>query len=131
MSFADRHNKGNKFNYRTPEGTEIEFLSAKEVFEMGEPFRVLAIYPNDSGYYGRTYNLVSENGKQINAPKYMNEAIEEILESSEDIADINNGVVGVEGYEYVKEVKAKKGITKKKCYGLNWVDMESDLPFNN
>lgn len=94
MSFASRNNKGSKFTYQAPEGVTPEFKKLSE-FPVGTRFRIVAMYINSKGKYEDHPVFITDQNIHLDIPAGNRKDVEKILESDEDIADINEGKVGI------------------------------------
>ena len=119
MSFATRHNKGNKFDIDT-EG--FKYFSLKELFdEFGEDYihGLQGIYINRKSEYGDAPVAILTD-RFANLPSHLLEECQEILNSDEDVAEIKAGKVGFSIYPYQKEDRKGKMQT---YYSIRWEDM--------
>lgn len=116
MSFANRFNKGKKFNFNT-EG--LEFSTLKEEFEKnGEEhvYTLKSIFINTKSKYGH-HPIFATETFLVGCPQHMLETANEILNDNEAINAINNNKVGFTIYLY----KAEKFDTD--AYGIKFVDL--------
>ena len=118
MSFATRHNKGNKFDVNF-DGFEMKRLEDLFSDDPDAIYPVQALYITKKGEYGPSPFVVSD-GFCVYLPGHMLEEIEGILASDDDIADIKTGKVGFCVYSYEKEVKKKM----QTFYSINWCDVD-------
>ena len=93
MSFAAKHNKGSKFSVDTEGWSEYRDLKSlyKEDPEAVRP--VYGFYINKKSQFGNAPVIICD-GYYVNCPKHMLDDVMDILQSAEDIADINDGKVG-------------------------------------
>lgn len=115
MSFASRHNRGNRWDIKTD---NFEYKKITEVVAAdGEdvPYKVFGVLYNPTGKYGESVVVILESCF-VNLPKHMVETVKEILASSEDVEDIKAGKVGIEFYSY-------QGSDGKTYYSANWIDL--------
>lgn len=117
MSFAAKHNRGNKFNIDTEGWTEYRDLKSlyKEDKDAVRP--VHGFYINTKSQYGDAPVIISD-GYYVNCPKHMLSEVKEILQDQEDIDAINAGKVGFT----IRTYKAAN-YKNKTCYGIDFVDM--------
>ena len=113
MSFATRHSKGSKFNVNT-EGYTYAKLSD---LELGKAYVIQALYINTKGNYDPNPIAPIIDGVLVNLPAHLTNEVKAIIESDEDVADINAGKVGFEVEEYDKDGKTLRGI--------KWVDIDA------
>ena len=116
MSFANRFNKGKKFDFNT-EG--LEFSTLKEQIEKNGPDKVYtlkSIFINTKSKYGH-HPIFATDSFLVGCPQHMLETANEILNDAEAISDINNNKVGFTIYPY----KAEKFNTE--AYGIKFVDL--------
>lgn len=116
MSFANRHNtKKAHFEVDT---TNFEFKSLAQLKNEydDEVHKILGAYINTKSKYGNAPVVITDNCF-VNLPKHLLETFLKILESDEDVADINNGKVGFKIRTY-----SPKG-TNSVCYTIDFVDM--------
>lgn len=115
MSFANRHNKVNRW------GIDTKGFDYKKISEIiaadGEDtvYKVYGVLLHKGGKYGDSAAVILESC-YVNLPNHMAADVEKILDTEEDCADIRAGVVGIEFYSY----ESKNGNV---CYSANWVDM--------
>ena len=120
MSFASRHNNKNPFTNVPEYGDSPTFKSLKELYEANGAdckYRFYGYYVNTKGNYGDAPAAYLDK-YIVNFPQHMLADMKDF--DDQDIEDINTGKVGftIETYE-----KTMKNDSKKKCYGINWVDM--------
>lgn len=99
MSFASRNNKGNKFTWKAPEGSEVVFKKLKDYPE-NTRFKIVAMYINSKGKFKDHPVFVTDQNIHIDIPSGNTNDVLKILSSDEDIADINAGKVGIEVTRY-------------------------------
>lgn len=127
MSFASKHNKSteNLFTFQQAEG--VPWTKTAELYAHGytsedKAIVCLGLFINRSGRYD-PYPVMICQGFNVNLPAHMLKEVEEILNSPEDIAAINNAQVGAYVYEYTNSRGGKS-------YGLCWVDIPTEnLPY--
>ena len=117
MSFAARHQKGSLFDCNT-EGFEYKKLSELYAEEPDHEHQLQGLYINRKSQYGDAPVAITTDFF-VNLPEYMLEEVQEILRSSEDVADIKAGKVGFKVETYEKQV----GKQTKTCYGIRWIDI--------
>ena len=120
MSFANRHNKGSKFNVDT---TDYEYFTLEGLYESNgadEVYVLQGIYINHKSQFGDAPVAICE-GFFANLPSYMLDECLDLLKCDEDIDDIKAGLVGFKIEPYEKEVGKKP----KTCYGIKWVDIDA------
>lgn len=117
MSFAAKHNKGNKFAIDTDGWTEYRDLKSlyKEDPEAVRP--VHGFYINTKSQFGNAPVIISD-GYFVNCPQHMLSDVKEIMQDQEDIDEINGGKVGFK----VRTYKATN-YKNKICYGIDFVDL--------
>ena len=125
MSFANKYNKGGKFDLNVKAFTDYYSLE-KLYTENGKDavYKLGAVYINKKSKFGPapTFAVVDSKftcgGYFVNIPAYMLEQANEILTDAEAIAEINGGKVGfvIETYE-----AGKYG--NKVCYGVRFTDL--------
>jgi len=114
MSMLSKFNKGQRFTYQAPQGTEwykLSDLVDNNTLEAVYP--VKALYVNHKSKYGDEPVIVS-SGALINAPQHLLSTVEEMLNDDEVVKYINDGNVSFKVYEY--ESKNGKG------YSVRWID---------
>lgn len=121
MSFASKHNKEKLFNVDT---TDMEYMSMGEAFNKygkNAVYVVGALYINTKGKYddAPVAAVGADNGEwfMLNLPAHMTDECRDILNDSDDIADINAGKVGLKLYPYHSKQY------NRDCFSANWVDM--------
>lgn len=117
MSFANRHNKGSKFNIDT-DGWDYKKLSDLYDDDSDAIHVVQGLYINKKSQYGAAPVAICE-GYCVNLPGHLTEEVEDILASADDVSDIKAGKVGFSIYTYDKMVGKKN----KVCYSINWEDL--------
>lgn len=102
MSFADRHKKGSVFTWKVPEelGKNAEFKKLKDYPE-GTKLKIMAMYINSKGKYKPHPVFITDTNTFVDIPAGNTEEVEKIMQTPEDIADINNGKVGIQIENYV------------------------------
>lgn len=118
MSIASKYNKGAGFNFKVPE--DFTYDSPEELYtKNGEKqvYNVKAIYINHKSQYGDAPVIVTDSC-MVNAPQHLNETVNEMLQDSEVIEAVNNGLLGFTIYPY-STTKAKGTY-----YSIKWVDIE-------
>lgn len=117
MSFANKHNKGSKFNIDTEGWSEYRDLKSlyKEDADAVRP--VYGFYINRKSQYGDAPVIISD-GYFVNCPKHMLDEVKEILADPADVADINAEKVGFKVRTY-----EAKNYKNRKCYGIEFVDL--------
>ena len=116
MSFANRFNKGRKFDYST-EG--LEFTSLADLYNSngGDKEYVLkAVFINTKSKFGDTPVFASEYFL-VNAPQHLLDTVKDILSDNDAINDINNNKVGFTIYPYKSE---KFNVD---TFGIKFVDL--------
>lgn len=116
MSFANRFNKGKKFDFDT---SKLEFTSLSDLFNNNgadKVYTLRAMFINTKSKYGNTPVFASDDFI-VNAPSHMLDTVNEILTDAEAIASINNGKVGFKIYPYKSE---KFNV---ETFGVNFVDL--------
>lgn len=116
MSFANRFNKGKKFDFNT-EG--LEFTTLEEQFKKnGEDkvYTLKSIFINTKSKYGH-HPIFATDSFLVGCPQHMLVTANEILNDNDAINDINNNKVGFTIYHY----KAEKFDTD--AYGIKFVDL--------
>lgn len=116
MKFANRFNKGRKFDVDT---TNFQYESLADLFNRNgkdKVYKLTAIYINRKGKFGEAPVFATEDCF-VNAPSHMVEVVNEILTDDEAIASINRGEVGFKIYPYVAEK------FNRDCFGINFVDL--------
>lgn len=117
MSFASRHNKGNKFDVNF-DGFEEKKLNVLFAEDPEAIHTVKAVYISKKGKYGASPFVVCD-GYCVYLPQHMVDEINEILSSDEDVAAIKAGTVGFTVYEY----EIPEDYPGKKFYSINWEDI--------
>ena len=122
MSFANKYNKGRKFNYDT---TGLGYVSLHDLYNINgadKVYTLRGIFINKKSMYGDTPVFACDDGL-VNAPRHLLDTVNDILSSEEDIAAINNGTVGFKIYTYTQEK-----FNNKTCFGVSFVDIDTN-PF--
>lgn len=117
MSFANRFNKGKKFDFNT-EG--LEFTSLADLYNANgadKQYTLKAIFINTKSKYGDTPVFASPEFL-VNAPMHMLDTVKEILSDESAITDINDNKVGFMIYPY----KAEK--FNVDTFGVKFVDLK-------
>ena len=117
MSFANRFNKGKKFDFNT-EG--LEFTSLADLYNSNgadKQYTLKAIFINTKSKFGDTPVFASPEFL-VNAPMHMLDTVKEILSDNDAITAINNGEVGFTIYPY----KAEK--FNVDTFGIKFVDLK-------
>ncbi len=116
MSFANRFNKGKKFDFNT-EG--LEYTSLADLYNAnGEKahYTLRAIFINSKSKYGEAPVFAIDNAL-VNAPSHLLDTVKEILSDNDAIASINEGKVGFTIYPY----KAEK--FNVDTFGIKFIDL--------
>lgn len=111
MSFANRYNKGSKFDIDTT-GFNYVKLSA---LDPGEVYTLKGFYINTKGEYGATPVAILSDCF-VNLPAHLLPTVQDMLLSDETVADIKAGKCGFMQREYTD----KKGNTR---VSVEWVDL--------
>lgn len=115
MGFADRHNKGSKFDIDI-EG--FEFKSLSELFKRDKGkgvYTMNGVYINRKSKFGAHPVAICEGDEMlVDLPAHMLEDIQDMLASPEDVEDIKNGEARFMIEEYVQKDY------NRKCYGIKW-----------
>ena len=117
MSFANRFNKGKKFNFNT-EG--LEFTSLADLYNANgenKEYILKAIFINTKSKFGDTPVFASDKFL-VNAPSHLLDTVNEILSDASAIASINNDEVGFTIYPYKSE---KFNVD---TFGIKFVDLK-------
>ena len=116
MSFANKHNKGSKFNFDT---SNLPYMERRLAFEQygDNAVKVTAIYINKKSKFGDAPVVATET-ELINLPTYMLDECKEIIADQDDVDAINAGKVGIVFEEFEDKT------FHKKCIGARWVDLD-------
>ena len=117
MSFANRFNKGKKFDFNT-EG--LEFTSLADLyngFGADTQYTLKAVFINTKSKFGDTPVFASDTFL-VNAPNHMLDTVKEILADNDAITSINNNEVGFTIYPYKSE---KFNV---ETFGIKFVDLK-------
>lgn len=115
MSFADRHKKGSVFTWKVPEDKEAIFKKLSD-YPVGTKLRVMAMYINSKGKYKPHPVFITDANIFIDIPAGNTEEVEKIMQTPEDIADINDGKVGIEIEAYTSKQYGAR-------IGFHFIDM--------
>lgn len=116
MSFANRFNKGKKFDFNT-EG--LEFTSLSDLYNgngADAQYTLKAVFINTKSKFGDTPVFASDKFL-VNAPSHLLDTVKEILSDAEAVASINNNKVGFSIYPYKSE---KFNVD---TFGIKFVDL--------
>ena len=116
MSFANRFNKGKKFDFNT-EG--LEFTSLADLYNAnGEKteYTLKAIFINTKSKFGDTPVFATDKFL-VNAPSHLLDTVNEILSDADAIKAINDNKVGFTIYPYKSE---KFNVD---TFGIKFVDL--------
>jgi len=116
MSFANRFNKGKKFDVDT---SELGFVTLGELYEKnGEnrQYLLTAIFINNKSKYGPSPVFATPEFL-VNIPQHMLDTVNEILLDSDAVDSINSAKVGFTIYQY----NSDKFNTV--AYGVKFVDL--------
>lgn len=111
MSFANRYNKGTKFDIDT---TGFKYVKLVEL-KVGETYKLCGLYINTKGEYGASPVAILEDCF-VNLPSHLLDVVRDMLISDETIADIKAGKCGFTPEEYTD----KKGKTR---VSVKWCDL--------
>ena len=117
MSFASRHNKGNKFTVNT-EG--YQFVRMADLYQQDPQavHQVAALYINTKGKFDdHPVAVLPQKRALVDLPAHMTEEVRAILENAEDCADIEAGKVGLQFETYISRTYNREAI------GCRWVDL--------
>lgn len=114
MSFAKKHNKGNRLF-----DIDVKDFKFKKLSEIGtDPIKIDGLYINRKSEFGNhPVAIVCDKKILIDLPNHMTQEVEDILTDTEDIEAIKNGEVGIIAENYT----SKK--YKKECVGVSFVDI--------
>ena len=102
MSFANRFNKGKKFDFDTK---DLEFTSLADLFNsngQAEVYTLKAIFINTKSKFGDTPVFATPDFL-VNAPSHLLDTVKEILADNDAIDSINKNKVGFSIYPYTSE----------------------------
>ena len=102
MSFANRFNKGKKFDFNTE---NLEFTTLADLYKANgekKEYTLKAIFINTKSKFGDTPVFATPDFL-VNAPMHMLDTVKEILSDGEAIDSINNNKVGFTIYPYKSE----------------------------
>lgn len=111
MSFANRYNKGNRFDIDTT-GFKYVKLSA---LDPEQTYELKGLYINTKGEYGASPVAILSDCF-VNLPAHLLPVVNDMLLSDETIADIKAGKCGFTPREYTD----KKGASR---VSVEWVDL--------
>lgn len=117
MSFASRHNKGNRFSIDT---TGFQFARMADLYQQDPQavHPVAALYINTKGRYDdHPVAVLPQEKVLVDLPAHMTEEVRGILENAEDCADIEAGKVGIQFEKYFSKTYNREAI------GGRWVDL--------
>ncbi|MGL4997978.1 MAG: hypothetical protein ACRC5T_03170 [Cetobacterium sp.] len=110
MSITSKYNKV-VFNYVIPPTHEFITMSELYTINPSETYRLNGLYINKKGKFGDSPIAISDNFI-LNLPKHLLDTINAMLNDSEMIGFINDGMVGFSIYSY-----------KPGFYSVKWCDL--------
>lgn len=110
MGFAKTHTKGAKFSINT-EGFEFRKISE---FPLEKEMIVRGAFISKGGKYGNSPAIILDDCI-MNAPRHMQEDIEDLLASEEAIEQVEAGLLAISIYEY----EDNNGKTQR---SFKWID---------
>lgn len=113
MSFANRYNKGNKFDIDT---TGYNFLKLSEL-EPGEIYKLVGLWINYKGNYGPSPVAIID-GNFVNLPSYTLSEVQDMLTDDDTINDIKAGKCGFS----VRPYRDRNGASR---LGIHWEDVNA------
>lgn len=118
MSFANRYNKGNKFNINTDGFTYKKITDIVTEDNIDNIYVVAGLYINTKGRFeDHPVAVLPEIQTLVDLPSHMTEQVREILQDPEAVADINAGKVGIMFEKY------KSRTYNRECIGCRWADL--------
>lgn len=117
MFNASKYNKGNKFDFRTPES--FQFTTLETLYKVNgadKVYTIKALYINRKSQYG-DHPVIVTDAELVDCPKHLLDTVENMINDDEAVEAINSGKVGFSVYTY----KDKKH--NKTCYSVNWEDI--------
>lgn len=111
MSFANRYNKGTKFDIDT---TGFKYFKLTDL-TVGNTYALKGFYINTKGEYGASPVAILED-RFVNLPSHLLDVVRDMLVNDETIADIKAGKCGFIPREY----EDKKGKTR---VSVEWCDL--------
>lgn len=111
MSFANRFNKGNKFNIDT---TGFDYLKLSEL-DKEKVYTLKGVFISTRGSYGPSPVAIID-GHFVNLPAYTLSVIQDMLTDDEAIEWIKSGKTGFK----VRPYQDKNGADR---LGVEWVDV--------
>lgn len=116
MSIFAKYNKGNAFDFETPES--FEFKNLKDLYsdKMDNTYKMNALFINTKSHFGNAPVVVTDN-EMINLPMHLTESVEQMISDSDIVQAVNDGKAGFEIYSYET---AKYGTH----YSVNFVSIE-------
>lgn len=115
-SILNQHNKGNRFNFQTPDDFEYINLNQLDNLYPGKKHQVNALYINTKSRYGHAPVVVTDT-HIVNLPSHLLDTVKSLLNVSEFIDGVNNQEVGFTIYQY-------EG-TNGSGYSVNWVRLDA------
>lgn len=118
MSFAERFNKGSKFDIDT---TGYTYRTMKELvsdYGIEKIYQIAALYINTKGRFDdHPVAVIPELKCLLDMPSHMTETVKEILSEDAACEAINNGLVGIQLEEYTSKTY------NRECIGIRWIDL--------
>jgi hypothetical protein len=119
MSFASKHNRGNKFSIDTTGYTYKRIADVVADNGMEHTYRVAALYINTKGKFDdHPVAVLPDIEALVDLPSHMTAEVQSILQDAEDIASIEAGKVGIKFEKYVSKTYGRE------CIGCRWVDVQ-------
>lgn len=117
MSFASKFNQGQSFNIDTKDFTYVKLA---DLYKQGADVihTVDGMYVFKGKIETQPVFIDVKHRQLVNAPAHLTDTVREILNDREAVQDIKDGKVGYTIREYESH--------GKKCYTVNWVDVEPE-----
>lgn len=115
MSFADRHKKGSRFTWKVPEGVQPTFKKLSD-YPVDTTFKIMAIFINTKGKYKDHPVFITDQNIFLDIPAGNLDESKKIIDSDDDVSDINAGKVGIVTEKYISKQYGEQ-------MGFKWVDL--------
>lgn len=115
MSFANKYNKGSKFDFHL--GETVNYHKLSELYQDEEQvYPIKAFYINNKSKFGNSPVVAIAKDMVVNLPMHMLDTVNDIMSDDESVEQINRGEAGFSIYKYSNKYGTQ--------YNINFVDMK-------
>lgn len=117
MSFADKYNRGSKFDIDTKGFEYVSLQQLQDPEDLEKVYILRGLYINKKSKYGDAPVAIL-NSCFVNLPKHLLPDVYDMLQDPDTVFDIQNGKAGFKIEEYEDRNYGRH------CFGVRWVDVK-------